>query len=185
MHLRYLTALLVLLLNSDFDFAIGRNTSHALRNIKQRVAVEAVEVRQGHVLGYISSGDYFGESSLIATAADDPNFRYDRTVTAMTDCELCYLQRSDIPQLMSKFPALERQLQGFVDMRLRSEQSRRMFNEVDEDHSGHLSSPEVLQLLTNLGVAGESDRAAAAQAMDIEGGEHVGSKREQLCLVTV
>ena len=157
--------------NSDFDFAFGYNTSHALRSIKQRKAVEAVEVRQGHVLGYISSGDYFGESSLIATTADNPNFRYDRTVTAITDCDLCYLQRSDIPDIMSKFPALEKQLQGFVAMRLRSERSRRMFNEVDEDNSGQLSSKEIKKLLRNLGVNDESDRTAAAEAMDIEGGE--------------
>jgi hypothetical protein len=37
--------------NSDFDPTSGQKTSHALRAIKVRMAVEAVEVRKGNVLG--------------------------------------------------------------------------------------------------------------------------------------
>ena len=48
----------------DFDVAFGRNDHHALKSIKARMAVEAMEVRKGSVLGYISSGDYFGMHAL-------------------------------------------------------------------------------------------------------------------------
>ena len=46
--------------------------------------------------------------------------RYDRTVTAMTDSDLCYLERRDMPELMRKFPVLEAQLKQFAGMRDRS-----------------------------------------------------------------
>jgi len=156
--------------SADFDVAFGRKNTDAFKILKERMAVEALEVRQGSVLGYISSGDYFGESSLIATDAEHPNFRYDRTVTAMTDCDLCYLQRKDMPELMAKYPALEEQLKGFVLMRLRAERSRRLFNEIDRDHSGHLCSDEMNQLLRSLGIEEKSERTQAIEEMDIEGG---------------
>ena len=46
--------------------------------------------------------------------------RYDRTVTAMTDSDLCYLEREDMPELMRKFPVLKAQLKQFAGMRDRS-----------------------------------------------------------------
>jgi hypothetical protein len=41
-------------------------------------------------------GEWFGEASLVARNAADLNWRYDRSVTAVTDSDLCYLRKADV-----------------------------------------------------------------------------------------
>ena len=55
----------------------------------------------------------------MARTPADVHWRYDRTVTAMTDADLCYLRRDDVIGLGVEYPELERELDRFATLRHR------------------------------------------------------------------
>ena len=56
-------------------------------------------------LGYLSDGAFFGEAPLLAKTETAFEIRM-RTVTAIRDCEVCYLRREDVHALYSAYPEL-------------------------------------------------------------------------------
>lgn len=81
-------------------------------------------------LGYLSTGAFFGESPVLSTlsgldlASSTADTMRSRTVTAVTECELCYLTRQSIMKLSLEYPELRARLRrcvavvaGFSDTR--------------------------------------------------------------------
>ena len=94
-----------------------------------------VQVTIGHGtqqrdLGYLSEGSFFGESPVLSTldglekyiATNDERHLTTstadtvrtRTVTAVTECELCYLTRQSVMNLSVEYPELRARLQRFT-----------------------------------------------------------------------
>ena len=62
--------------------------------------------RRGNVrLGFVSAGGFFGEVPMLddASAAEVR----ERTVTAVTDCRLVYLEKDDLEKLKKRYPELQ------------------------------------------------------------------------------
>eukprot|EP01048_Picozoa_sp_COSAG05_P010054 COSAG05_NODE_865_length_6876_cov_357.169396_6_plen_348_part_00 len=83
----------------DFDPALGTFATHKgeLKDLREGSRVDVLEVRRGTVLGYLTSGEYFGEASLIAEGHSDPNLRYLLTMTRWSGqyvkfCELRFVR---------------------------------------------------------------------------------------------
>ena len=127
----------------DFDLAVP--TSHMLRSLvlNKHQHVEALEVRRGNVLGYVREGECFGESCLVAKETAAAIFRHDRNVTAVTDCELCFLRCEDVLALSKDWPELQKQIDTFAAASKELEVPRRIFNEVDTSRDGTLSPDEI------------------------------------------
>ena len=64
-------------------------------------------------LGFLSEGSFFGENPVLADG-EGTEIR-SRTVTAVTECKLCYLFKEDLAGLMQEYPAfafrVQRELQ--------------------------------------------------------------------------
>lgn len=58
----------------------------------------------GERLGFLSDGSFFGETPLLDSSAEAEVRR--RTVTAMTDCKLCFITRDALEPLKLKYPEL-------------------------------------------------------------------------------
>lgn len=55
------------------------------------------------------------------------SFRYTANVTAMTDSDLCFLNKQDLEHLKTDFPSIQTTLQTVQDERESTERPRRMF----------------------------------------------------------
>ena len=152
-------------LYADFDPALG--TVLKPPRLQMHQTVDALEVRQGNVLGYLTEGDYFGEACLVAQTNEGS--RFDRNVTAFTDSELCYLRKEDVGELAAEFPELEEQIRIFAKLRKGLEEPRRKFNEVDKDAGGFLDRGELKALLESLGTIDEEEISDGINEMDWEG----------------
>lgn len=151
----------------DFDIAVPPSNKLQSLSLHENECVEALEVRQGNVLGYATEGDFFGESSLL-THEVGQQCLHDRTVTAVTDCDLCYLRRDDVLELCDTWPALQAKIDSFAKARQAMEEPRRIFNAIDTSGDGSLSHDELTKLLKSQGV-NEDDVAKHVQSMDWRG----------------
>jgi CRP-like cAMP-binding protein len=111
--------------------------------------VDVLEIRQGEILGYLGEGAYFGESMLLA---QNQETRRDRTVTAMENCDLAYLQIDDLHRLRNSFPELNRQLRKYAKIRQKLELPKQLFHVIDTDDSGSLTKDELYEMLVQLEV---------------------------------
>lgn len=64
-------------------------------------------------LGFLSAGAFFGEAPVLAPRHDTSLLLRSRTVTAVTDSELCYLTRDAIAELCVDFPELRARINRF------------------------------------------------------------------------
>ena len=104
------------------------------------------------MLGYLGPGAYFGETGLESTAATGPSAfaRREKTVTAMVDSELAYLQISDLDQLRQDFPVLRRHIQTYTELRQKLELPKNVFNVIDQDDDGSIQTSELYELMFQL-----------------------------------
>ena len=65
-------------------------------------------------LGFLSEGAFFGEAAVLADESGRELRR--RTLKAVTDSELCYLEREDILSLRQEYPELDARLKRFVNV---------------------------------------------------------------------
>lgn len=65
-------------------------------------------------LGFLSEGAFFGEAAVLADESGRELRR--RTLTAVTDSELCYLNRDDVTMLRQEYPELDARLKRFVNV---------------------------------------------------------------------
>ena len=65
-------------------------------------------------LGFLSEGAFFGEAAVLADESGRELRR--RTLKAVTDSELCYINREDIQALRVEYPELDARLKRFVNV---------------------------------------------------------------------
>ena len=65
----------------------------------------------GERLGFLSEGAFFGEIPLLCEMAGS-EIR-NRTIKAVTDCELCYLTKGTVRNLQTKYPELDVRIRRF------------------------------------------------------------------------
>jgi hypothetical protein len=61
-------------------------------------------VHRGERLGFLSAGAFFGETPILDSSSGGEVRR--RTVTAMTDCKLCFLSKNEVHSCASSYPEL-------------------------------------------------------------------------------
>ena len=61
-------------------------------------------------LGFLSEGSFFGENPVLAGGSEEIR---KRTVTAMTECKLCFLVKEDLAELMREYPAFDFRIKRF------------------------------------------------------------------------
>jgi hypothetical protein len=61
-------------------------------------------VHRGERLGFLSDGAFFGETPILDSSSGGEVRR--RTVTAMTDCKLCFLSKNEVHSCASSYPEL-------------------------------------------------------------------------------
>lgn len=71
------------------------------------------ELQNQKRLGFLSAGAFFGEAPVIAERDDTSLLLRTRTVTAVTNSELCYLTRDAIAELCIDFPELRARINRF------------------------------------------------------------------------
>ena len=65
-------------------------------------------------LGFLSEGAFFGEAAVLADESGRELRR--RTLQAVTDSELCYINREDVIALRGEYPELDARLKRFVNV---------------------------------------------------------------------
>jgi len=61
-------------------------------------------------LGFLSEGSFFGENPVLAGGSEEIR---KRTVTAVTECKLCFLVKEDLAELMQEYPAFDFRIKRF------------------------------------------------------------------------
>ena len=95
--------------------------------------------REGMRLGFLSDGAFFGEVPILdhTTGAEVR----ERTVTAMTDCRLIYIERVDMERLKRRYPELALRLKQCARVGRRVNKKSKRFKAA-VSMGGLLSSPK-------------------------------------------
>lgn len=129
----------------DFDPAKGSH-NWALQNVDNEDQVQVLQLRKGRVVGYLTAGEYFGEGCLDHTH----HYRHERSVSAVTNTNMCYLHKDEVMIIADSYPELWRQLERSAAQRRRAELPRELFNSFDQDSDGILETDELRKLLMKL-----------------------------------